>query len=289
MLWNTHYLDRWRLFCVYAYENNVKSLEQVTAEFVTGYGQHLQRQLEAGAYKSASAPKNYVSAVNSVMRLATKGKWKSVKPGKDCGIEKRRYIPKESKSVSDEMHTDALSELDDLTVSLLNLQREFGLRFKESCLLSPKSALKQVDKFGYFILRAGTKGGRARRIYCDDDGKHILEIAARIQGSGKSMVPRGVTYDKFRRECYVIARKFDFGYHSERHSFAQGKYKDITTAPSPIEAGWKEIPRKKKIEKLAEYLGVSISEAETIDKRARLRISEDLGHSRTEITNAYLG
>jgi hypothetical protein len=279
------YADRWRLFCSWASERNVKKMENVTREFVITYGQHLQSQLEAGVYASASAPKNYVSAVNAVMKLATKGEWKSVLPGDDCGIQKRSYIPSESKAMADAEHANAQRAVGDRISALLALQRAFGLRFKESALLNAKAALKEAITKGFISVKAGTKGGRKRTVPCRPVGITALEQAATVQDS-RSLVPDSMTYIKFRQESYAIAGEKGFNFHSERHAYAQERYRDITSAPSPIEAGW---PRKERFKHLAEHLNISETEAREIYKSARQIISIELGHSRVEITNAYLG
>ena len=279
------YADRWRLFCSWASEQNVKKMENVTRELVITYGQHLQSRLEAGDYASASAPKNYVSAVNAVMKLAAKGEWKSVLPGDDCGIQKRSYIPSESKAMADAEHTNAQRAVGDRISALLALQRAFGLRFKESALLNAKAALKEAITKGFISVKAGTKGGRKRTVPCRHVGITALEQAATVQDS-RSLVPDSMTYIKFRQESYSMAGEKGFNFHSERHAYAQERYRDITSAPSPIEAGW---PRKERFKHLAEHLNISETEAREIDKSARKIISIELGHSRVEITNAYLG
>jgi hypothetical protein len=279
------YSDRWRLFCMYAEEHGVKKMEAVTPEFVIGYGQHLQKQLESGEYSSASAPKNYLSTVNCVMRLATGGQWKTIRPSKDCGIERRKYIPKESKALPETKHQEVRQAIDDRLAKIMDLQRVLGLRFKESCLFDAKSALKQLDKFGCITIQAGTKGGRPRRLPCDDEMRKVIEAAAEIQ-SGKSMIPKEMTYIKFRQECYQQAKANEIAFHPERHAFAQKRYRELVNAPCPLEAGWEH---KGRIEKLAEYLSTSVEEAKDIDRKARLKISMELGHSRVEISNAYLG
>jgi site-specific recombinase XerD len=284
------YADRWRLFCTWASERNVKKMELVTKELLIEYGQHLQKQLEAGEHKSASAPKNYVSAVNAVMKLATNGEWKSVLPGVDCGIQKRSYIPTVNKAATDAEYRNAQRVVDDRISSLLALERAFGLRFKESALLNAKAALKEATIKGFITVKAGTKGGRKRTVPCRPVGITALEQAANIQ-NGRSMIPnitlpKEMTYVLFRQECYAIAGEKGFNFHSERHAYAQERYREIMNAPSPIEAGW---PRKERFVKLAEYLNINKAEARELDKSARLTISIELGHSRVEITNAYLG
>jgi len=279
------YGDRWRLFCMYAEEHGVKKMEDVTPAFVIDYGQHLQKQLEARVYSSASAPKNYLSTVNCVMRLATGGQWKTVRPSKDCGIERRKYIPKESKALSEAKHHEVQQAIDDRLSRIMDLQRILGLRFKESCLFDAKGALKQLDKFDCITIQAGTKGGRQRRLPCDNEMRKVISAAAEIQ-SGKSMIPKEMTYIKFRQECYQQAKANEIAFHPERHAFAQKRYRELVNAPCPLEAGWEH---KGRIEKLAEYLSTSVENAKDFDRKARLKIPMELGHSRVEISNAYLG
>jgi len=279
------YADRWRIFCSWASERDIKKMENVTRDIVIAYGQHLQSQLEAGEHASASAPKNYVSAVNAVMKLATQGEWKSIFPGRDCGIQKRIYIATENKAATGAGHINAQLAAGDRISSLLALQRAFGIRFKESALLNAKAALKEAKIKGFISVKAGTKGGRKRAVPCSPAGITALEQAVTVQDE-RSMVPKTMTYVEFRQECYAIAGEKGFVFHSERHAYAQARYREITGAPSPIEAGW---PRKERFNKLAEYLNINKTEAKEIDKSARQIISIELGHSRVEITNAYLG
>lgn len=279
------YTDRWRLFCDYADQHGIKKMENITREFVTNYGRHLQTQLEAGVYSSASAPKNYLSAVNCVMKLATHNSWKTVKPGADCGIARREYIPKATKSISETEHLKIQQDIGERIAQLMALQRTFGLRFKESCLLNPKIALKQAEKYGYIKLTCGTKGGRPRRVPCDGHGKSVLISAMSVQ-DGRSMVPRRFTYIKFRTECYEQSRLHGLCFHSERHAYAQQRYQTLVGAPSPIDANWQ---RKERIAKLSAYLSISETEANLLDKDARLTISIELGHGRLGVSNAYLG
>jgi len=277
---------RFELFYVWVAINfGVKKMENVTFEMVAAYGQHLQTELDAGLRKSSSAPKSYVSAVNTVLKLATNNRWRTVRPGSDCGIARRNYIPDESKAMTHATHQTAQCVVGDRIASLMEMQRFFGLRFKESCLISPKQALKDVQKHGYITLRAGTKGGKKRNVPCRPGGIAILEKALSFQ-DGRSMVPKSMLYVEFRTECYAQAKLAGISFHGERHYYAQSRYTGITGAPAPVHVGW---PRRERIAKLAEYLGVSEAEAKRIDSAARLEISKELGHNREDVTNAYLG
>lgn len=277
--------ERWKIFSKWATNQGVKKMENVTRELVIEYGQYQQRLIDAGERQGASTAKNYVSAVNSVMRLATKGQWQSVYPGQDCGIQKRRYLPTENKAMSETWHRNAQQELGERIACMLELQRKFGLRFKESALLNAAGALKEAHLRGYITVKAGTKGGRIRRVACRPDNIAALEKAAAVQ-NGRSMIPETMSYIEFRRACYAQAHTAGVRFHSERHHYAQERYREITGAPAPIAAGW---GRKQRIQRLAEHLQITEEDAVKIDNDARLRVSKELGHGRVEVANAYLG
>ncbi|MFA6051775.1 MAG: integrase domain-containing protein [Methylobacter sp.] len=277
--------QRWGYFSKWAAEQGVKKMENVTRELVVKYGQHLQGELDAGERKSSSAPKNYVSAVNTVMKLATNNEWQTVRPGKDCKIQRRIYISVENKAMTQTTHQTAQGVVSERLSCLLDLQRAFGLRFKESCLLNPKLALKEAVKHGRITLKAGTKGGKRRSVLCRPYGITALQNAISVQ-DGHSMIPKNRLYGDFRKECYEEARTAGISFHPEPHAYTHERYMEITGDPAPIEAGWS---RKERIAILATYLNISEAEAKEIDRAARLQISIELGHNRVEITNAYLG
>ena len=182
-------------------------------------------------------------------------------------------------------HQTAQGIVGERIACLMGLQRAFGLRFKESCLLNPKQALKSAQKHGHIMLTVGTKGGKNRRVACRPCGITALEAAISVQ-NGKSMVPKGMSYAEFQQECYGQAKIAGISFHPERHAYAHGRYTEITGAPAPIDAGW---PRKERIVRLAVYLKINEDEARIIDQNARLAISIELGHNRVGISNAYLG
>ena len=277
--------QRWGYFCKWAITQGIKKMELITHDLIIQYGRHLQSELDAGERKSSSAPKNYVSAINTVLRLATNEEWKAVKPGRDCGIQPRKYIPDETKAMPESTHQTAQRMVGERIACLMELQRTFGLRFKESCLLNPKLALKEAIKYGRITLKAGTKGGKKRRVPCRPQGISALEKAVLIQ-DGRSMIPVDRSYCEFRKECYEQASIAGIGFHSERHYYAQERYQEITSAPAPIDAGWS---RRDRLLNLSKYLGISEEIAKQIDHDARLQISIELGHNRVGITNVYVG
>lgn len=277
--------QRFGCFCEWAETvHAVRKMELVTFELVVEYGRQLQAKVEGG-HLSTSSAKNYVSSVNTVMGLATRGRWRSVMPGADCGIQPRSYIPTESKAMSKSRHEEVMAKVDGRLAAIMVLQREFGLRFEESCKLSPKQALKEMEKAGEIVVRYGTKGGKIRRVPCRPGAKAALEKALSFQ-DGQSMIPARLSYKQYRVACYRQALATGFSFHPERHYYAHVGYESRTGAPPPVVMGW---GRRERIARLAEYLGVTKTEAQEIDRQARIEIAVELGHNREEITNAYLG
>lgn len=280
--------ERWGQFSEFArQELGIKYMENVTVDAVIAYGEMLQDRVEAGEMSAATA-QNYVSAVNSVMKLATEGRWKSVSPTKDCGIYKRSSIAIENKAISAELHAKFTGgAVSDRLSAIMNLQRSMGLRFEESAKIDARQALGEARKTGRVSIEAGTKGGLKRTVPAPPQAVAALGRAAEIQGRDRSMIPASDSYKDFQRQAYQELREAGgSGFHGERHSYAQERYNELTGAPAPVVSGW---AREERFERLAETLGVSKDEAKTIDQEARQQIAEELGHGRVEVTNAYLG
>jgi len=285
--------DRWTVFAKWLEaEYGIGKMENIIPEHLIAYGRHLNFRIEQGELKPSTA-QLYVSAVNSVLKTATSGSWKTVSPTKDCGIPKRKYLPESSKALSQSEHDQVIAELAEQTVEpldqrvivLLNLQRTLGLRFKESALLDVKQALIQADKTGTVTILTGTKGGKRREVPVSSEAKIALRQAANFQG-GRSMIPTDMSYVKFRQECYTKAQQHQFNFHAQRHYYAQQRYQELTGAPAPINTG---IPRKDWLNYLASFLNVDSVTAEAIDHKARLQLSTELGHNRLEVVSVYIG
>lgn len=276
--------ERWNGFVDWAKPQGINKMEKIDKALVIRYGRALQANVECGELKPASA-QAYVSAVNTVMIHATNQQWTPVSPTKDCGISTRCHCAKTSKALSEAEHQAILPQVDARVAVLLMLQRQFGLRFKESALLNARAALTQAMAKGYFTLTAGTKGGRTRSVPVPEASLSVLAAAAKLQ-QGRSMIPTALTYAQFRRDCYRQAQAAGFGFHQERHYYAQRRYSELTGAPAPVIAGWSG---RQRIGQMAAYLGVSRAIAADLDNRARLRLSKELGHNRIQVTRVYTG
>lgn len=280
--------ERWGEFAQFSRDElGVKYMEKVTPDGVIAYGERLQERVEAGEMSAATA-QNYLSAVNSVMKIATEGKWQSISPTKDCGIDKRSAIAAENKAISAEKHVELTGGATSERLSaIMDLQRSLGLRFEESAKIDAGKALAEARETSRVKVEAGTKGGLARNVPASPAAVAALERAALVQGGDRSMIPHSNSYREFQQSAYQELREAGGGgFHGERHAFAQERYLELTGAPAPVVQGWR---REERFDRLAEALGVSKDEAKAIDQDSRMQVAEELGHGRVEVTNAYLG
>jgi hypothetical protein len=277
--------ERWTVFAKWLEnEHSIFKMEAVTPEHLIQYGDHLKARINQGDLKPSTA-QLYVSAVNTVMKLATLGEWRSVSPTRDCGIPRRNYLPEHSRAMPAFQHDTLVARVDERLGVLLTLQRTLGLRFRESVLLDARRALRQAVREGQVTAISGTKGGRRREIPVSGEALKALERAADVQ-YGRSLVPDNMTYVDFRSECYVLAQKHGFNFHAERHHYAQQRYQALTGVPAPVTTG---VPRRDWLEFMAEFLQADVSAAKAIDREARLTLSKELGHNRLEVVSVYIG
>lgn len=278
--------ERWGQFACKGKELGISKMEQVTIEKVIQYGQGLGKLVEAGDM-AASTAQNYVSAINTVMKLATQGSWKSVSPTRDCGIPARSGIATENQSISQMEHARLKENLCERLSALIDVQRALGLRFAESAKLDARQAAKQARETGTARIARGTKGRLERDVPVLPEALPALERAAAVQGHHCSLIPPELTYAQFQTQAYrELGAAMRSGFHGERRWYAQERYRTLAGAPAPVVMGWSHAER---FERLSEYLKVSIEEAKEIDRKARLIVANELGHHRMEVTNEYLG
>ena len=273
---------RWGRFCEWAKGQGIKRMEKIGKADIIRYGAGLAGQVNTGQM-GASTAQNYVSAVNTVMEIA-RGDWAvTVSPTAECGIGKRTGIATASRVISEAEHRQAREGLPERLGALLELQRQFGMRFKESALLDARGALKTAFSDKIVRIVDGTKGGRTRIVpIVRAEQVAALTGAATIQ-NGRSMVPEASRYIDFQRACY---REFS-NWHGERHAYAQARYETLVGAPCPVVAGIKHGNAHHAF--LAERLGMTLIQAKACDVENRKIIAEELGHGRIGITNTYLG
>ena len=272
---------RWNKFCQWLKENQAaKKLEEISFQLVCSYGQELLIVVEEEDM-AVSTAQNYVSAVNTVMDLATRGHWKSVSPTKDCGIPLRSLVRTTiPASLNRDEYTDALviisAQLGNRAVIVAELCREFGLRSKEASLMDAKSLVEMAKFSGFVIISGGTKGGRSRTLPILSESQIcLLNRAATVQSNDKSLIPSNLSWRQWRegdlRKIRELIQKTlgASGLHDLRAAYACERYETLTGFKAPLF-------RSEKAGKFEDML-------------ARQIIAEELGHGRTEITNSYCG
>ena len=153
------------------------------------------------------------------------------------------------------------------------LQQAFGLRREESIKFIPSYA----DKGHYIRLKGSwTKGGRPRKIpitHCSQ--RELLDDVKRI-AKGGSLIPKAKLYRHQLSNYDDTTQRLGFrNLHGLRHGYAQRRYEVMTGWKCPKNGG----PTSRQMTE-QEY---------AVDQRARLKVSQELGHNRIEITRTYLG
>ena len=205
------------------------------------------------------------------------GKAEIVKDNAIYGIEKRVYVTNENKSVS--LHDLDLSKIDENIAQSLRLQDAFGLRREESMKFQPEFALdgQTIDNAKYIRLKdSWTKGGRPRTIPISNEKQRqeLRKAYAQAMKNGGSMIPKEKSYKAHKSNFEAVTHGLGVGQtHGLRHGYAQTRYRELMGFDCPAVGG----SRSLSIDELAK------------DKEIRMLISEELGHSRINITSVYLG
>lgn len=188
------------------------------------------------------------------------------------GIARRQYVTNLDKSRT-LTHGELGQVTDPYTRLSLKLQASFGLRREESIKIQPMAA----DLGDRLMLKdSWTKGGRAREIPIrNEQQRTVLAEARQFVGTG-SLIPVGNSYkdqlNRFKAQCQAAGI---YHVHGHRHHYAQARYRELTGWMSPAQGG----PRFRQL----------TLDQRGVDRRARLILSEELGHSRERIVATYIG
>lgn len=282
---------RWNQFVLYVRQKyGVNRMEEITRIMMAAYGKFLAWKVECGEMSPQTA-QTYLSAANRVLEIARGDRRVWMSPTRDCGIKRRSGIATKNRAINVESHSLAKTKVSERTAVLLDLLRAFGLRFEEGAKFDARRALMEARRRGVVTISDGTKGGRTRLVPISPERAEMqisaLERAALIQGKDRSMIPASQSYRNFRRRLYREAKLAGVNFHSERHDYAQERYEALVGAPCPVVAQTKH--GQKHYEYVSERLSISVEKAKEIDREARKKIAEELGHGRIGVTNAYLG
>lgn len=218
--------------------------------------------------------------------LDKSGNQHAIQKNKDLGIPERKYVKNEDKSWNTKEYNKTLDAVYAKSQNLgfqMELMREFGLRFKESCTFRPN---RDVDLTNNIIrVHHGTKGGRPRQVPIRNNNQCCLieDLKKKFKGEN-SLIPTDMTYIQWKKQAYNIGREAGVTrdkvgtFHGLRHAYAQDIYIKETGFKVPVKMNhkeWKEFikdPFKKKK-----------------DAEARKIIAKELGHGRIDVVSQYVG
>jgi hypothetical protein len=189
----------------------------------------------------------------------------------DYGIAKRALVGAVSKAR--ELTDSELAKVSDPYTRLsLKLQAAFGLRRAESIKIQPAWA----DRGDRLVLRASwCKGGREREIPIRTAAQGWLLREAKALADRGSLIPRDLRYvEQLHRFSYQCDKAGIHRVHGHRHAYAQARYRELTGWNAPAAGG----PSARSL----------TPEQKWIDREARITISRELGHERSQVTAVYL-
>jgi len=188
------------------------------------------------------------------------------------GIGKRSYVDNESKAWN--LDRTKLEKVSDEYIRIsLRLQAAFGLRREEAIKFSPGYAIQEDH---VKLKPSWTKGGRARTIPILNDEQRALLEEVKALAKGGALIPPELNYEQQKNRYDYQVRKAGLrNPHGLRHAYAQHRYLVLTGWKAPAAGG----PASKSL----------TSGQRALDKGARETISQELGHSREQISATYLG
>lgn len=188
------------------------------------------------------------------------------------GIPDRQFVSNSSKATG--VTVQDLDKITDPYVRMsLELQQAFGLRREEAIKFIPSFA----DCGDHITLKSTwTKGGKERDVPVrSDEQRSALKRAHQLAGKG-SLIPQDRNYvQQLRVYERQTANAGLSKMHGLRHAYAQRRYEVLT--------GWKAPAAGGPVTK------VLSPGQKVLDRHARRTISEELGHSREQISSVYLG
>jgi len=179
-----------------------------------------------------------------------------------------------TRQIDPETVISSLRAFDGFVANQLLAELRFGLRVKEAIMLRPWRA----DAGNALMVDDGTKGGRPRIVplHSSDQREALNFLKAAVRTRNSSLADPSLSLKQAMTRYYVVMRAagitrraLGITSHGLRKEFANKVYFELTGVRSPIQGG-PPIDR-------------------VVDREARLRLVEHLGHARESIGAAYVG
>jgi integrase len=215
--------------------------------------------------------------------------------GIDPALFERSYVAQQDKGwaahdIDIAQLLERVARIDERVAIMLELVWRFGLRRKEVVMFQPHLAvvpagLVPIDSpiaeqyISCLSVERGTKGGRLRLIpLVSDAQRDVIERARRfapyptshLGHPGKTLLQSLDRYKNVLSQAGITKKELGITGHGLRHTFAGDKYFDLAKVACPIRGG------------------DPLRDPELLERVLR-SVSQQLGHNRTSISQAYLG
>jgi hypothetical protein len=254
---------------------------------------------------TAARPQNRTHTLSPAMiqvelsHLRTFSEWIG-KPGlvrpaesyvEDPALVRRHYATRQDRGwTGNGVDADALVQriaaYDPWVGAQLRLARAFGLRVKEAVMFQPHLAERAAEPRDgedaaadpAIEVARGTKGGRLRRVPIDTAAKRAALEAAKalVQASEGNLAHPGRDLKQNLKRLHNVLTKFavtrralGITAHGLRHEYVGDGYQARSGVAPPVRGG-------------------RVIDRDT-DRRVRLALAQELGHSRVQIVAAYIG
>jgi site-specific recombinase XerD len=217
--------------------SGAKNLKNLDERAIQSYVSHLQERVGSGELSKKTA-EGYVSGLNRVIEYANEVLGKSFQTfsPKELGLSRGsfEYVDRAVSLETHQKFLNFLSAKEDLRAQALShsveLQREFGLRLRESLAIKAETIEKALTSG---VLHLGkedlTKNSREREIPIrTEEQRQALEKAYEFMKENNlfSLAPTETLKEQYNY-AYEIKKEFEaqtgekFNFHGERHAFAQ--------------------------------------------------------------------
>ena len=281
--------DRWLAFvkwCRSELGPGINDARQIDLKVLADYAAHLRDVVGRGEL-AVSTAQNRISSVNRTM-AALRGDQcvKLPSPSKALGMQRtgvRQSVPQGQDREQVKQIVDALCSCHQLrAAAIVLLARATGMRLREAILADLPRRSREANDLGRINIQDGTKGGRAgasapRWIMVDEHIRNALTLAAHASPTGsRNMIAPSESYQEVLQGIARPAREVLHahhlkGFHELRAAFACERYEQITQHRAPINGGQ------------------CCTMDKSLDRIARVQISQELGHGRIDVVAAYIG
>jgi site-specific recombinase XerD len=216
---------------------STRSLKQLDSQRIQAFVDTLKEKVEAKELSKKTA-ENYISALNRIIEYTNSKLDKNLETvsPKTEGLSRGSFVYQD-RAISQETHEkflNFLSSKEDIRAQALRfsveLQREFGLRLRESLAIKSTTIEKALET-GILHLSKNdlTKNGREREIPIQTESqREALERSLEFmkENNLSSLAPTSTLREQYNF-AYEVKREFEaetkekFNYHGERHAFAQ--------------------------------------------------------------------